>query len=90
METSRLCLMNSMEKYLILKLKKAVKQLRNGPSAGPDLYINELFKNGSDVMIKYVHVLFNKIFELSYFPEKWSEGFIILIFKKGDTNEPSN
>ena len=35
-------------------------------------------------------MLSNKIFELGYFPEKWSEGYIIPIFKKGDTNEPSN
>ena len=72
------------------EIKKAVKQLRNGASAGPDLYINEFFKNGTDIMINYIYMLFNKIFELGYFPEKWSEGYIIPIFKKGDTNEPSN
>ena len=41
-------------------------------------------------MISYIQNLFNKIFEIGYFPEKWSEGFIIPIFKKGDTNEVSN
>ena len=41
-------------------------------------------------MINYLFVLFNKIYELGYFPDKWSEGFIVPIFKKGDTNEPSN
>ena len=41
-------------------------------------------------MVSYIQNLFNKIFEIGYFPEKWSEGFIIPIFKKGDTNEVSN
>ena len=54
------------------EIKKAVKQFRNGASAGPDLYINEFFKNGTDIMINYIYMLFNKIFELGYFPEKWS------------------
>ena len=35
--------------------KKAVKQLRNGASAGPDLYINQFFKNATDVMINYIY-----------------------------------
>ena len=52
--------------------------------------MNEVFKNGYDIMINYMHVLINKIFELGYFPEKLSEGFIIPIFKKGNTNEPSS
>ena len=38
----------------------------------------------------YIRRLFNKIFEIGYFPDKWSEGFIVPIHKKGDTNEHSN
>ena len=45
------------------EITKAVKQLRNGASAGPDLYINEFFKNGTDIMINYIYMLFNKIFK---------------------------
>ena len=66
------------------EIKRALKQLRNGASGGPDLYINELFKNGSDVLLNYIHTLFNKVFEVGYFPEIWSEGFKAPIFKKGD------
>ena len=72
------------------EIKMAIKQLRNGSSAGPDLFLNEFFKKGSNVLISYIQNLFNKIFEIGYFPEKWSEGFIIPIFKKCDTNEVSN
>ena len=45
-------------------IKRAVKQMRNGANAGPDFYINEFFKNGSDVLLNYIHTLFNKVFEV--------------------------
>lgn len=68
----------------------AIKQLRNGASAGPDLLINEFFKFASESCILCIHHLFNKIFEIGYFPEKWSEGFIVPVHKKGDRNLSSN
>ena len=37
-----------------------------------------------------MHALFNKLFQIGYFPEKWSEGYIVPIFKKGDVNEVAN
>lgn len=72
------------------EMKLAIKQLKTGTSAGPDLFLNEFLKNGSDALLLYLHKLFNKIFEMGYFPSDWSEGFIIPIFKKGDKNEVSN
>ena len=74
----------------LFEIQKAVKQLRNGASGGPDLFLNEFFKNGSDTLLKYIHTLFNKLFEIGYFPDKWSDGFIVPIYKKGDKNEPVN
>ena len=47
-------------------------------------------KNGSETLVIYLHKLFNKLFQIGYFPENWSEGFIVPIFKKGDMNEVSN
>lgn len=72
------------------ELLSAIKQLRNGASSGPDLLLNEFFKHGSVSLINYMHVLFNRLFQIGYFPKQWSEGFIVPIFKKGDINEVSN
>ena len=47
-------------------------------------------KNGTNSLKNYLHNLFNKIFELGYFPEDWSEGLIVPIFKKGEKDEVSN
>ena len=72
------------------ELLTAIKQLRTGASSGPDLLLNEFFKNGSETLVTYLHNLFNKLFKMGYFPENWSEGFIVPIFKKGDINQVSN
>ena len=53
-------------------------------------YYYYFFKHGSDTLITYILQLFNKAFDLGYFPESWSQGFIIPIHKKGDKNEVSN
>ena len=44
------------------ELLTAIKQLRNGASSGPDLLLNEFFKNGSGTLVTYLHNLFNKLF----------------------------
>ncbi|MCG8033540.1 MAG: reverse transcriptase family protein, partial [Candidatus Thiodiazotropha taylori] len=72
------------------EIKKGVNQLRNGTSAGPDLFWNEFLKNGTNGLLAYIHNLFNKLYEMGYFPESWTEGHIIPIFKKGDRNDVSN
>ena len=41
-------------------------------------------------MVSYLHVLFNKLFDLEYFPESWSEGFIVPLHKKGSKDDVNN
>ena len=41
-------------------------------------------------MLTYLHCLFNRMYDIGYFPEQWTEGHIIPIFKKGDKNNVSN
>ena len=42
-----------------------------------------MFTNG-------IVILFNKLFSKGYFPNVWTEGFIIPLHKKGDVNEVGN
>ena len=71
------------------ELLTAIKQLRNRASSGPDLLLNEFFKKKKKkkrsetlVTYEYLHNLFNKLFQMGYFPENLSEGFIVPIFNK--------
>lgn len=38
----------------------------------------------------YLYKLFNIVFNLGYFPEKWTEGFIVPLHKKGNFNDVEN
>jgi len=72
------------------EILKACKELKNNRSGGPDYFINEFFKYGINNLLNYLSKLFNKIFNLNYFPQNWSNGFIIPLHKKGDINNPEN
>ena len=52
-----------------VEIKKAIKQLKNGRSGGPDKFLNEFFIHGNSELLTYLHSLFNKILDLEYFPE---------------------
>ena len=58
-------------------------QLKNGKSAGPDKLINEFFIYENEYLSPTLCNLFNKHFEIGYFPESWTEGYIIPFHKKG-------
>ena len=51
------------------ELLAAINLLRNGASPGPDFLLNDFFKNGSETLVIYLHNLFNKLFQIDYFPE---------------------
>ena len=72
------------------EIRKACKSLKNGRAGGPDYVINEFFKYGTDEIISYLCTLFNTIFDTGYFPEKWAEGYIVPLYKKGDVNDVGN
>ena len=69
---------------------KSIKQLRNNSSGGPDLLLNEFFINGSNVLLPYLRKLFNTCLLRGFFPDSWSEGHIVPIFKSGDPSDPNN
>jgi hypothetical protein len=72
------------------EILKGIKQLKNNSSGGPDLYLNEFFKNGIDSFMPYLTILFNACLEKGYFPDAWSEGFVVPIYKSGNSSDPNN
>ena len=72
------------------EIVKAFKELKNNRSGGPDHVINEFFKYGINYLETCLETVFNKCFEMGYFPLNWTEGYIVPLFKKGDQNQPEN
>ena len=69
---------------------KSINQLKTNRSAGPDLLLNEFFIYGKNELTPTICRLFNKLFEIGYFPASWSEGYIIPLHKKGSINDVEN
>ena len=72
------------------EISKAINQLSNGKSAGPDRLIYEFLVHGKHVLLPYLHTLFNRMFTLGYFPDAWSMGEVIPLHKKGDKSNVDN
>jgi hypothetical protein len=72
------------------EIEIAIKRLKTGKSAGPDGMIAEFFKYSGNNIIKFLVVLFNKLFNDGIYPEDWKESIIVPLFKKGDINDTNN
>ncbi len=68
----------------------AVKSLKKGKAAGPDFLLNEYFTESIDILCAHLCDLFNAILESGFFPDKWIEGVIVPVHKKGDTKNAQN
>ena len=69
---------------------KSVKQLKSNKAGGPDKIINEFLIHGRQILVPTICKLFNKIYDMGYFPEEWAEGYIIPLHKKGSANDVEN
>ena len=69
----------------------ASKKLKNNKSPGDDNYANEYIKASIKPMIRCYVGLFNKILDTGVYPEAWTVGLIIPIYKKkGDRMDSNN
>ena len=72
------------------EIRKAIFQLKNGRSGGPDKLLNEFFIYGVNELLPYLYNLFNRILDSGYFPDSWSEGYIVPLHKKGKLDDVNN
>ena len=67
-----------------------LKSLKTGKAPGIDGISNEFFKYLSDNLLHPLTTLFNYVWMKGEYPDKWSEGVIQPLHKKGSYNEPDN
>lgn len=65
-------------------------KLKSGKAPGIDGIGNEFFKYACDELIEPLTTVFNYIWQNRVFPDKWSEGIIQPIHKKGSTEQVDN
>ena len=69
---------------------RAINGLKSGKAPGIDGIPAEFYKALIPYGTTVINRLFNKIYDLAYFPETWRESLIITIHKKGQVNNPDN
>ena len=73
-----------------IKIKKAIKNLKNKKSAGNNRIRNEMLMCSANLIISPLTKLFNIILEAGIYPDLWTKGLITPIYKSGDKSDPSN
>ena len=64
------------------EVSEAIKYIKNGKAAGPDLIRNEMIKYGHNSLAKPITKMFNLVLNSGYYPDNWSIGRIVSIHKK--------
>jgi exonuclease III len=67
-----------------------LKSLKLGKAPGIDGISNEFYKYLSEFMVQPLTILFNYVWDKGIYPDKWSEGIIQPLHKKGSRDEPDN
>ena len=73
-----------------LKIKNAIKDMKNGIVAGIDNITVEIIKDDIDTTVDVLHDLLNLIWEEERIPEDWCKGLHSKLPKKGDLNNCGN
>ena len=75
----------------IAEVEYAIKQLNKNKASCPcDNLLNEYFIESFDILGAHITDMFYKIFSAGFFPQSWSLGYIVPIYKKGDKNDSNN
>jgi len=72
------------------EIEKAVNNLKNNKSPGPDGVLAEMLKNALGTILPFLESLFNQIFNSGEYPELWTGAIIVPLHKSGDKNVPNN
>ncbi|XP_053405087.1 uncharacterized protein LOC128558872 [Mercenaria mercenaria] len=72
------------------EIKSVLKTLKRSKACGIDCLLNEYFIESSDIIGGHLVDLFNSVLNSGYFPDQWSEGIIVPLFKKKDVNDVNN
>ncbi len=72
-------------------MEKAIRKLNRQKAEAGDHLLNEYFLEAGDIIAAHLTDIFNLVFNSGHFPDAWTEGFIVPLYKnKGDKNDTNN
>ena len=69
------------------EIREAIKKLKEGKASGIDEIPNEIWKYGGEEIEEWTWNFCNRIWKGEGWPEKWKEGIVVPILKKGEGKE---
>ena len=72
------------------EIRKAVFKQNNFKSTGPDEIPAEIIKASYDIISPHLLLFFNRLFLNAEYPHDWGNGYIVPIFKGGDSGQAKN
>ena len=72
------------------EILRAIDSMKKSKAPGPDGLPSEFFSYAKDVSVKFLHPLFNRIFDSGEYPESWSKAVIFPLHKKGNPRKADN
>ena len=75
---------------ILEEVKMMAKRLKSQKASGLDMLSAELLKHANEHFMIVFTKLFNKLLQSGKFPEKWSIGIIVFLFKGGDKADLNN
>ena len=72
------------------EVKDAIRRMKKGKAHGVDMVSAELIKAGGPKMVNSITNMFNSIIKTGKVPDKMKVAEIVVIHKKGDTQDPKN
>lgn len=76
--------------FCLDELKNCVRALPDGKASGEDGVTFEMIKACMNVMDNVILTMFNNILSSGQFPESWSRGMLLPLYKSGPKENPNN
>ena len=72
------------------EIQREVSKLKNNKAPGIDLICNEMIKSSQNILGPCLLKLFNACLSSGTYPECWTDGYILPLYKGGELDNPSN
>jgi len=76
--------------FTVNEIIKSINSLKRNKACGSDCLLNEYLLECKDIISSHICDIFNAILNSGVYPEKWTEGIIVPIHKKGNTSDINN
>ena len=77
-------------KITVEEIEKTISSMKRLKSCDYDDNVADFYIDAKSLISPFLCTLFNYIYDNCIYPEAWSKGVIVPIYKKGDCNMPSN